>query len=186
MAGGRAYDEGKLQELILFASLRSLGDPGFGATKLNKVLFYSDFSAYRELGQSITGADYQHLPQGPCAYRLKPALQDLAESGALVEVPQEVYGGKTQRRPVAKREPVMDAFSGPEMVIIEETLAKLLPYNNKEVSEASHRTVGWRITRDLQQIPYGSAYISSDEPDDDDLAWLEGVGANGSVGEQSR
>src|SRR5258708_19742785 len=60
----------KLAELILFISERSEGDPRFGAGKLNKLLFYSDFGAYRLFGKSITGQQYQNLSNGPAPRRL--------------------------------------------------------------------------------------------------------------------
>src|SRR5204863_5344149 len=60
----------KLAELILFISERSEGDPRFGAGKLNKLLFYSDFGSYRLLGKSITGQQYQKLSNGPAPRRL--------------------------------------------------------------------------------------------------------------------
>ncbi|MEP6936295.1 MAG: type II toxin-antitoxin system antitoxin SocA domain-containing protein [Nitrospirota bacterium] len=40
-------------------------DPRLGSVKLNKLLYYADFTAYRNLEKAITGAEYQHLPEGP-------------------------------------------------------------------------------------------------------------------------
>ncbi len=54
-------DRTKLGELMLFISKRTAEDRRFGATKLNKVLFFSDFLAYRLLGDPITGAQYRKL-----------------------------------------------------------------------------------------------------------------------------
>lgn len=39
------------------------------ATKLNKTLYFADFLAYAELGQPITGMDYQKLPNWTAARR---------------------------------------------------------------------------------------------------------------------
>jgi len=66
------YNEEKLAELILYVCHKSEADERFGATKLNKILFYSDFAAYRQLGQPITGADYQNLEEGPAPRKLPP------------------------------------------------------------------------------------------------------------------
>jgi hypothetical protein len=44
----------KLQELILYVAKMSEGDPAFGAIKLNKLLFYSDFRAFLDARKSIT------------------------------------------------------------------------------------------------------------------------------------
>lgn len=43
-------DDRKMKELILYLASRSEEDPRFSATKLNKLLFYCDFTAYRRLG----------------------------------------------------------------------------------------------------------------------------------------
>ena len=48
-------DDRKMKELILYLAARSEDDPRFSSTKLNKLLFYCDFTAYRQLGRSITG-----------------------------------------------------------------------------------------------------------------------------------
>ena len=57
--GRDAYDAKKFCELVLYIAKRSEDDPRFCAVKLNKIMYYSDFGAYRRLGQSITGANYQ-------------------------------------------------------------------------------------------------------------------------------
>jgi hypothetical protein len=57
--------ERKMRALALYLTARSEGDPRFSPAKLNKLLFYCDFTAYRQLGCSITGYSYQKLPSGP-------------------------------------------------------------------------------------------------------------------------
>lgn len=166
------YSEDKLKELIVYFSMRSLDDPHFGKTKLNKMLFFSDFDAFRSLGTPITGAVYQHLPQGPCPLRLLPVLEQL--KGDVIEVPEQVFG-YTQHRLVATRSPDLEMFSKDEIVVMEGVLARLRPLTNKQASDLSHETMAWRLTDDKQEIPYGTALLSSDEPSEDDLAWLEGA-----------
>ena len=56
-------NERKLAELILYISQRYATDPNFGMVKLNKALYFPDFSAYASWGETITGAEYQHLPE---------------------------------------------------------------------------------------------------------------------------
>lgn len=48
---GRRYEPQRLAELIMFVANRVLGDPMFGLTKVNKVLFFADFESYRRTGQ---------------------------------------------------------------------------------------------------------------------------------------
>ena len=46
------YNERKFKELVLYVAHRCGLDPNFGAVKLNKELFFSDFWAYAEFGGS--------------------------------------------------------------------------------------------------------------------------------------
>ena len=55
-------DTTKLRELILYLARESEGDDYFGVVKLNKLLFYIDFEAYRRFGKSVTEQEYQALP----------------------------------------------------------------------------------------------------------------------------
>ena len=59
------YEHNKLKELILYVAGRLAGDRFGGATKLNKVLYFSDFAHVRMHGRPITGAEYQKLENGP-------------------------------------------------------------------------------------------------------------------------
>lgn len=58
-------DDVKLNNLILYLAEQSADDLNFERDKLAFLLFFCDFVAYAELGESITGARYRKLPQGP-------------------------------------------------------------------------------------------------------------------------
>lgn len=169
MTRSGGYDARKLQELIVYVAARSLSDSRFGMTKLNKILFFSDFGAFRQTGQSITGAVYQHLPQGPCPHQLLPALSALGDD--VVEAEEPTFAGP-QKRLVPRRQAELERFSGAEIAVVEEVLSELRPLTNKQAGDLSHETMAWRLTDDRQEIPYGTALLSSDEPTDGDLDWL--------------
>lgn len=183
MAGGRDYDARRLRELVLYIADKSLLDSRFGKTKLNKILFFSDFLAYQRTGKAITGAAYFHLPNGPAPHQILPVLQDLTRVGEAVIKGESTFGG-TQHRVVALREADLHGFTGEEIAVVDYVIDKLRPMTNTEVSDLSHRTVGWRVTAVEQEIPYGSAMLSSESsPTALDLAWLgeatsAGVGAS--------
>lgn len=59
------FDESKFKELVLYIATNTSRDPTVGAVELNKILYYSDFIAYKRLGRPITGAAYQKLSEGP-------------------------------------------------------------------------------------------------------------------------
>lgn len=172
------YSPVKLAELIMYVCEKSLGDQFFGRVKLNKALFYSDFTAFRETGHSITGAVYQHLPQGPCPHQLLPALNSLGPS--LVEKPESTYVG-TRKRLIPTRDADRSVFERDELTIVDRVLRELAPLNSAQVSELSHETMAWRLTEDGQEIPYGTAFLDSEEPTADDLAWLKEVSERGGM-----
>jgi len=62
---------------VLYLARQSSEDPGFGAVKLNKLLFFADFEAFRLLGSSITGATYEKEEYGPVAREFLPMQDEL-------------------------------------------------------------------------------------------------------------
>src|SRR5713226_2593184 len=77
-------DDNKLIELIVHLSSLSEGDEYWGAIKLNKLLFYIDFVAYRRFGKSVTGQEYQAQKQGPTPRRLPPLMARMKKAGDVV------------------------------------------------------------------------------------------------------
>ena len=103
------FNEHKFRELILHVARQSQDDPRFGATKLNKLLFYIDFGSYRMLGAPVTGATYQHLPAGPAPRQFLAERRYLVDSGdAAIEICDYFTG--TQARIVPQRDPDMSLF----------------------------------------------------------------------------
>ena len=155
------FDSTKFREIVLYISKRSEDDRSFGATKLNKLLFYMDFDSYRLLGSPITGATYQHLAEGPAPRQLLTERDNLIAVGDAALEERERYS-VTQHRLVPGREPNLDLFSQDELEIVENVLAKFRAYNAREISDHSHEEWGWRVTEDSEDIPYEAAWISSD------------------------
>jgi hypothetical protein len=177
----REYDPKRLQELIIYLAEKSAGDARFGMTKLNKMLFFADFRAYLRTGQSITGAVYHHLGEGPVPHQMLPCLESLKRQNAIIEKHDLTYGG-TQRRVVALREANLERFTGTEIAIADQVVAELAPLTNIEASKLSHEEMAWRLTHERQEVPYDTAYLSSDPPSEEDELWLEKVAVSGSMG----
>lgn len=162
MAGGRDHDARKLTHLVLFVARQCEPDATFGSVKLNKILFFSDFDAFSGLGTSITGARYQHLPEGPALAAMVPLVRDIQSAG----LAREIAGteGPKHRRLVALADADVDLFSPHELAIVTHWITTFWGMSARDVSDFAHETVAWRITHDRQEIPYGTALISTDEP----------------------
>ena len=70
----------RFRELIVYISQRSAEDPHFGAVKLNKILYHSDFRAYERFGVPLTGVCYFRLKAGPAPKALLPVRRGAAGS----------------------------------------------------------------------------------------------------------
>jgi Protein of unknown function (DUF4065) len=151
-------DEEKLQELILYFALKSEADPSFGTTKLNKLLFYCDFTAYRLYGRSITGHSYQKLERGPTLRRMLPVVEKMKQQQLCTEVDREHFGFR-QRRLVANRPPRASVFTSEEIYLADQIWSDLLTKNAREVSEISHDFVGWEAAEFGETIPYETVFV---------------------------
>lgn len=156
------FKRDKFKELVLYLSERSESDPNYGETKLNKLLWYIDFFAYREYGQAVTNASYQKLPFGPAPKAMLPIQQEMEAEGALVVRPG-VRGTFVQKKPIALREPDLRTFSGQEIALIDRLIDELWDLGANEVSDLSHNAIGWQLAQFGEEIPYSTVFVESIE-----------------------
>lgn len=164
-AGG----EDRLRELILYIATRCQDDPKFGATKLNKILWWADFLAFGQRGKPITGVEYMRLPQGPAPRRFVPVRNAMQESGELAIAVVQTRGGYEQKRPVALRSAKLDLFSADDIAIVDSVIRVLRRKTARGVSRQSHGKA-WEIAGDMESIPYEAIFLSDDPITRDDIA----------------
>ena len=75
----------------------------------------------------------------------------------------ELVFGNRQKRPVNLRSPDLSLFTAAEIALVKKVIHSLEQLNAKELSQLSHREVGWRATPAGATIPYGTIFLS-DEP----------------------
>ena len=159
----------KLKELILYLARESEGDDYFGVVKLNKLLFNIDFEAYRRFGESVTGQEYQALPYGPAPRSVVPVLQEMKDTDDLV-IREEPIGGLIQKRPIAMRPANVYRFSQEEIVLIDHILRRFWYMSAAEISDDSHKFIGWALAEQGEKIPYDVALLGREELTDKELA----------------
>jgi hypothetical protein len=162
----------KLRELILYIARRSEGDESFGKTKLNKILFYADFIAYAQTGQSITGQQYRKLEHGPAPVEAPQAIDTLVDQADLA-MARRNYHGFPQQRPLALREPKLDAFTAEEIAIVDAVIAEHWGRSARDVSDLSHEFIGWQVARPGEVIPYDTVFADDSEPIDADVQYAK-------------
>jgi len=150
----------RFRELIVYISAKSAKDPYFGAVKLNKILYHSDFRAFERFGTPLTGMSYFKLKAGPAPRALRPVRQELVNEGAIrLEIVQ--IGALEQHRTVAMRAPVLEHFTADELGIVDEVINELWTQNAAEVSDASH-DIRWRVLQLKDGLPYEFAFLSNE------------------------
>lgn len=159
----KRHNDKKLAELILLIAERSQGDPTFGAVKLNKLLFYCDFTAYLTFGSPITGQEYFALKNGPAPRRLKPVTTKMANDGEFA-IQETQYCGYRQNKPIALRPADVSVFTPEEINLIDQIIQKNRGKNATQISDESHLFVGWRVARDQETIPYQTALVGFRKP----------------------
>ena len=165
-------DETKFIALILFLAQRSEGDHSFGATKLNKLLFYCDFLAYLKLGRPITGYRYQKLENGPAPRKMLPIIESMIQNKLIARVERDYYGHK-QIRVLALQEPDLSCFTAEEISLATEILDDCRGNNATEISRLSHRFHGWQRASIGEDIPYCSASVVFQTVTESDLVFTE-------------
>jgi hypothetical protein len=164
-----ANNDEKIEELILFVATRSENDPFFGATKLNKILFFAEFLAYAKFGKAITGHAYMRLSKGPVLKAMMPVQNRMVEN-KLLAVRERDHFGKTQKRVVPLRDANLKVFSSEEIAVVTEVIDALRKNNAKGVSSLSHKFGGWKLAQDKETIPYEMALVEFKKPRKKDVA----------------
>jgi uncharacterized phage-associated protein len=125
-----------------------------GKTKLMKLLYFIDFTAYAKLGRPITNDSYVNRRWGPVPSDIFHNLESLI--GGYANMSLESRGGEN---PYAKYSPVdgnssLHGFADEEIAIIDEVLSL---YGNKTRSQlvnVTHEEIPWQVTTEGEPIPY--------------------------------
>lgn len=156
------FQSRKFKEMVLYFSKRGL-DAGLviGSTKLNKLLFFSDFDAYWALGTPISGARYQKLKRGPAARQMIPMRDELLVREEVRWKPKPENELDDVLVPISQPNPKV--FSREELAIMDKVFEDLRPHNAEAVSDYSHlRSAGWKVMEEREDIPYESRFVSTD------------------------
>ncbi len=124
-------------------------------TKMNKILFYSDFLAYKRYGMAITGLTYRAIDYGPV-----PERWDLVYSyfDEIVQEPRS-FGDKEGSVLVANGGFDEQVLTPAEVQILNEVCDKFSCYSSSKMTEISHNETAWRECVDGHRvIPFEYAF----------------------------
>ena len=163
--------DAKLRELILYIADECANAPKFGMTKLNKILYFSDFLWYRQTGKPITGTKYMHLPNGPAPQRMVPIREQMIANGDIFIKQREFPNHPPQQRIIAIEKADLDKhFTPGQIAFIDEVIRILWDADANEASDLSHGTA-WKVYNiDKELIPYEAALLSDEKITAGDIA----------------
>lgn len=163
----------KYRELVLYICANCGDTANLGATKLNKVLWFSDVFAFMNWGQPITGEQYVKQQFGPLATNVRDIVHDLEASGDL-EVRKVDFHGYVKTEYVPHREPDLTLFNTREISLVDSMIGQICPvFTAKAISDFSHNDL-WEMAETNEVIPYYAMFaVHPGEIDEDDIAWAE-------------
>jgi hypothetical protein len=141
----------RLKQLILYIAGQTEEADFFGATKLNKVLYRSEFAAYRELGHKLTEFHYQKNRMGPTLRAFQPVTAEMECTG-LIAWAMRPHGRTEERRMRALAEPDLSVFSDQEIAIVDAEIQRAWDLTGTQVSAEEHQTAAWYATRMSETI----------------------------------
>lgn len=161
------FDEQRFEALVLYIAFRRRDDERFGRVKLAKSLFYSDFAAYQDDGQSITGATYIRLPKGPFPKPLETAENSLESAGQVVlDYAKDKYEEK-RIVPTGDEYPpdLLNLFEQWQLFVVNDWVDQVASASANRISELSHKHPGWLLAgTNGAEIPYETALLPQERP----------------------
>lgn len=162
----------KTTELIIYIADQLKDNPNYGATLLNKSLYYTDLMQYLTKGTTITDFQYVHQDKGPTPEpgRFLRLLQLLKENGD-IEIIEVLFFNYRQKKVLAKRPPNITVFEKEEIVLINDVVKKIGELNAREASDQTHELLAWKLSEKMEVLPNYTFLLTSKEPEIPDYEW---------------
>lgn len=144
--GNRIFSFEKISAMVAYIALHARD---VYKTKLNKLLFYADFTNFYLSGSSISGSRYVHLPHGPVPDGYEKTLQKLEAVGTIRIDRQQ--GFEVVK---ASHDPLTDTLSPGERASLDWVIQNYGRLSAREISELSHSEMAYRFTRTGEPIAY--------------------------------
>lgn len=130
-------------------------------TKLNKLLFYADFSMFKQKCFSISGVRYKAFDMGPVPNNFQSIFEYLTNNGELDVYTTEFPQGYTGEKFVARKERPFnqDLFTEDELATLEKVVATFKETSTSDIINQSHLENAWlKNEKDKGVISYEHAF----------------------------
>lgn len=129
-------------------------------TKLNKLLFYSDFLTYKQTCYSISGVRYKAIKMGPVPSNFNSVFEFLANTDVIDIHYKEFPEGYGEQFIARKSRPFNEeVFSNIEMAVLQTVAKRFKKESTNEIIEISHLEEGWKMNhKQKDDISYDFAF----------------------------
>lgn len=168
------FDREKFKRLVHYVIAQVGSHEGFGATKLNKVLWFADARQFMLAGHSITGATYIRQKFGPVPHQIMPVRTELENEGAIKCYPPKFeYEGWRFK---SVRAADANFLTSAELAIVTYWIRHIdQDHTANSISDESH-DYGWDIAAMGEELPfYASMAERLRDPVGKELDWAQEV-----------
>lgn len=166
-------NEIKAEQMVLYISNKLQDCTGYGSVVLNKVLFYADATAFLKTGKTISGFTYIKQKNGHTPGNTFVNMRTRMISSGAVEMKDVERFGKVQKRLIPRKAPSLLAFSGEEISFMDEVCEFAKELNATQMSEYSHKELGWILAREFEEIPACAYLLTNSEINENDVKWAK-------------
>ncbi len=137
--GYKIPDLEKISQVIGFFSSKT----DLFKTKLNKLLFYTDFLMYKKTACSLTGITYRAIPFGPVPAEYDKMYMKLCDDQK-IEINTIYFNDGNCGEQIKSNENNQSSFNKQELEVLSTIAKHLCDKNTKEIVEISHHEPAWK------------------------------------------
>lgn len=165
------FEREKFKRLVHYVIWHGGRGEWYGATKLNKVLWFSDIRAFALTGKSITGAKYIREKHGPVPKAIMPIRSDLISEGSI-----SVFRINRVEKFIANTKPNISLFDTNEIAIIDWWSEYIdSSHTAASISTYSHDYT-WSVANMGEEIPMVATFATClRAPTDEEMCWGRGI-----------
>jgi len=125
-------------------------------TKMNKLLFYTDFMSYRERGMAMTGLSYRAIDFGPVPERWDRVYSEFPEVRQELRQVGDFVGSVL----IASAEAANTMFTDAELKVLDAICTHFGKITSREISRISHDEEAWLNHHEKhERIPFDEAFF---------------------------
>ena len=143
------FHKEKFKTLVRYIAWKAGRRDWFGATKLNKVLWFADARLFVLRGKPITGATYIREKFGPVPKQLMPIRAELEREGHI-----RVFREGDLIRVTADEKPDLSLFTADELQTVDYWIKHIdAEHTAASIGEATH-DYAWELARMGEEVPF--------------------------------